>query len=201
MTDNARQKKINTRQINGLLLVCNEVLRCYSTISPRWHRLHSSVGGTTCQGQIAEYIFILIKESGPTDKPLSDRRSNRTGTGGKGPQHTSVSSFNGHQVFFFVCFVFFFTVQSLTRLTGNLWPQPHADGKRVLLGWLGKAQKTQGQAWWPSVQLKLLRHRLSLPLTRMRNVLARSAARPRHFSSLYFPWDADGFLTNRANLC
>lgn len=42
--------KINTRQINGSLLVCNEVLHCYSTISRRWHRLYSSVGSTTCQG-------------------------------------------------------------------------------------------------------------------------------------------------------
>lgn len=99
----------------------------------------ANLPGTNCK-----YIFILIKESGPTDKPLSDRHSHRTETSGKRkrtvkkPRQTSVSLFNRYQVFFFV--YFFFTAQSLTRLSGTCDPSPTQTVKEFCLADSAKLQ-------------------------------------------------------------
>lgn len=69
-----------------------------------------------------------------------------------------------------------FTVVGLSNAPGESVSPLSTQKTKTSCAWLTQQSlKSQGQAWWPSAQLKLLWHPSSLPLTRMHNGLAIKA--------------------------
>lgn len=69
-----------------------------------------------------------------------------------------------------------FIVAGLSNAPGESVSPLSTQKTKTSSAWLTQQSlKSQGQAWWPSAQLKLLWHRSSLPLTRMHNGVAIKA--------------------------